>query len=607
MKHLAPPYPEDPPSERRMPFPGGFLLANAVAALLIAFLGWHIYESHRFFGQIATEFVGQTEAVAQVRKLRWELTQAAHHVVLFGGGEDRRTDYDDATRRLEAELDADLGLPEQAPERAGLGGLVDLTRRLRTIEAKAMVAALEGRKDEALNLLHSPDYVEGTGVLCATMDAFAKSVYDRLRGRLRSHGENELVFFSVDVAVLLFAGGLWWLLGVRLHNWQARADSELGKRINAEVHLRQAQKMEALGQMAAGVGHDFKNLLSSIQGYADLASRAAARGQIDHASLDGIHAAAQQGAAVTGALLTYSHNTGPERAPFDLCLLLTETARQLRQTLPAAIEILTRSDLPPGQCRIIGDRNQLQQVLLNLATNAADAMPAGGRLTVALSEGDAGDAGPARAAARSVICLSVSDTGQGIPPEIRGRIFEPFFTTKGRGQSTGLGLAIVHAIALDHGATIDVDSFLGEGATFRLCFPRDESASVAVPAHATDLQGMLLIASHDAYRAQLLASAVGRLGLETEQMVDWRELLDALLRHRELALTVLLDADFTDCRAHDCSEAFAAAGVRPRVLIMTERDSPAVREYEDAGFMVLEQPLPLAELVSLIAKGGTPP
>jgi signal transduction histidine kinase len=591
-----------------MPFPGWFLLANAVAALLIAFLGWHIYESHGFFGQIGAEFESQTEAVAQVRELRWELTQAAHHVVLFDDGEDRRKPYEDATRRLEAELDADLGLPEQATERAGLGALVDLTRRLGTIEAKAMVAALKGRKDEALNLLHSPDYVEGTGVLCASMDAFAKSVYDRLRGRLRSHGENELVFFSVDVAVLLFAGGLWWLLGVRLHNWQARADSELGKRINAEVHLRQAQKMEALGQMAAGVGHDFKNLLSSIQGYADLASRAAERGQIDHASLDGIHAAAQQGAAVTGALLTFSHNTGPERAPFDLCLLLTETTRQLRQTLPASIEILTRSDLPPGQCRIIGDRNQLQQVLLNLATNAADAMPAGGRLTVALSAGEAGRDGLESTGARSVICLSVSDTGQGIPPEIRGRIFEPFFTTKGRGQSTGLGLAIVHAIALDHGATIDVDSVLGEGTTFRLCFPRDESASAAAPApaHATDLQGMLLIASHDAYRAQLLASAVGRLGLETEQMADWRELLDALRRHRELALTVLLDADFTDCRACDCSDAFAATGVRPRVLIMTERDSPAVREYEDAGFMVLEQPLPLAELVSLIAKGGTP-
>jgi hypothetical protein len=200
----------------------------------------------------------------------------------------------------------------------------------------------------------------------------------------------------------------------------------------------------------------------------------------------------------------------------------------------------------------------------------------------------------------------VSDTGQGIAPEIRGRIFEPFFTTKGRGQSTGLGLAIVHAIALDHGATVDVDSVPGKGTTFRLCFPRDEWESAADPAPAPGLQGRLLIASRDGYQAQLLASAVGRLGLETEQVADWQGLLDALQRHRGSALTVLLDADFTDCRARDCSEAFDATGARPRVLIATERDSPAVREYEDAGFMVLERPLPLAELVRLIAKGGSP-
>ncbi len=303
--------------ERRIPFLGWLLLATAVAGLLIAFLGWHIYESHRFFGEIGSEFVRQTEAIARVRELRWKLTQAAHHVVLFGDGEDRRKAYDDAARRQETELDADLGLPAQAPERAGLGALVDRLHSLGAIETKAMDAAREGRHDEALDLLHSPEYTESTGLLCAQADAHSKSVHARLQERLRSHGESELVFFSVDVAVLLFAGGLWWQLGVRLRNWRALADSELGKRINAEVQLRQAQKMEALGQMAAGVGHDFKNLLSSIQGYADLASRAAERGQIDHASLKGIRAAAQQGAAVTGALLTFSHDNQPLREPLD--------------------------------------------------------------------------------------------------------------------------------------------------------------------------------------------------------------------------------------------------------------------------------------------------
>ncbi|MGE5154781.1 MAG: two-component system sensor histidine kinase NtrB [Bdellovibrio bacteriovorus] len=594
-------------SERQIHFLGWFLLAVAVAALLIAFLGWHIYESHRFFGQIGNEFVRQTEAIAQVRALRWELTQSAHHVVLFGAGEGRRETYDDAARRLDAELAANLGLPKEGPEPNGLAVLTELVRELGAIEREAMAAAADNRQDEALKLLHSPKYTEGVRLLCAQADAHAKSVYDRLQQRLRSHGESEIVFFSIDLVVLLFAGGLWWWLGVRVHRWRTLADSELGKRINAEVHLRQAQKMEALGQMAAGVGHDFKNLLSTIQGYADLAARAAQRGEVDPASLKGIQAAAQQGAAVTGALLTFSHNAGPERRPLDLCELLAATAQQLRQTLPEAVEISTRADLRPEQCRIFGDRNQIQQVLLNLALNAADAMPAGGRLSMTLSaeRGGAGEDGAADNA--PVLCLTVSDTGRGIEPEIRERIFEPFFTTKARGQGTGLGLAIVHAIAVDHGATLDVASVPGEGTTFRLCFPREETGAVPDLPPDGGPRRVLLIASRDPYPVQLLSSSLTRLGLETERVADWAGLLQALERHRDARLTVLLDADFTDQGARACQEAFAATGARPRVLVLTERDAPAASAYEDAGFLVLERPLPLAELVRLIATGGPAP
>jgi len=228
---------------RHVPFLRWLLLATAVAALLIAFLGWHVYESHRFFGEVGTEFVRQTETIARVRKLRWELTQAAHHVVLFGDGEDRRRAYSDAKRRLEAQLDAGVGLPEQASDLARLAALTDLSRDLGAIEVAAMDAAQEDRTDAALNLLHSPEYVEGMGLFCARADAHSKAVYDRLQGRLHSHGQSEMVFFSVDVAVLIFAGALWWLLGVRLQRWRALADSETGRRILAEVRLRQAQKL----------------------------------------------------------------------------------------------------------------------------------------------------------------------------------------------------------------------------------------------------------------------------------------------------------------------------------------------------------------------------
>ena len=380
--------------ERSIPYPGWFLLAVAAAALLFLLLGWHVYASNRFFTQIGSEFEQQTEAITAVRALRWELTQAAHHVVLFGATEERRKVYDDAARRLDAEFDAGLGLPEDAPERAGFTALANLARQLGTIERQAMDAALEKRPTEALDLLHSPEYAETTRVLCAQADAHAKSVYARLKERLQSHGQSEIAFFSVDIIVFLFAVGLWWLLGVRLQRWRELAEGEVSRRISAEEQLRQSQKMEALGRMAAGVGHDFKNVLSTILGYADLASRAAERGQTDRASLNGIQAAAQQGAAVTQALLTFSHNTGPEREAVDLCRLITETTDLLRQTLPASIQIATQLDLPADECRIIGDRNRLQQVLLNLALNAGDAMPNGGQLTIALDRRRSGGREP---------------------------------------------------------------------------------------------------------------------------------------------------------------------------------------------------------------------
>ncbi|MEJ2577393.1 MAG: ATP-binding protein [Gammaproteobacteria bacterium] len=397
--------------------------------------------------------------------------------------------------------------------------------------------------------------------------------------------------------MLLFAAALWWLLGVRLRTWRARAGAELSKRRDTEEKLRQAQKMEALGQMAAGVGHDFKNVLGAIIGYADLALRAAGQGRVDEASLKGIEAAAQQGAAVTGALLTFSHNTKPERQPVDLCALLKDTTELLRRMLPAPTEIAVRMELPADRCRIMGDRTQLQQLLINLALNAGDAMPTGGTLTIALTP-DEGKGGEAPDGAGSGVCLTVSDTGKGIAPEISDRIFEPFFTTKARGQRTGLGLAIVHAVAVEHGARVAVSSVPGEGATFRVCFPRGHEVPAAAPVAVEGSRGAVLIASRDPYEAQLLVSAIGRLGLVTERVADWAALV-ADLQQREAA-TVVMDAGFSPLGAGDCSRTLAATRASPRVLVLAERDDASVREYEDAGCMVLERPLALAELIRLI-------
>ncbi len=540
-------------SERRIPFLGWLLPAAAAVALLIAFLGWHIVESHRFFGQIGDDFARETQALVGVRARRAELTQAAHHIVLFGPKEGREQAYEEAERGLAAELAAQPALATQAPE------LVALTERLGATERQAIAAALAGRQAEALDLLHSPEYMEQSRLLCAQADAQSQAVYARLNQRLREHGWSALAFFTVDSAILLFAVGLWWGLGV-------------------------------------GVGHDFKNVLGAIQGYADLALRAAERGDLDRASLDGIRAAAEQGAAVTGALLAFSQKAGPEWAPVDLHALVAQTAELLRPMLPPGVELAFETRVPPEQCRVLGDRTQLQQALVNLAINAGEAMPEGGRVRIALEADD----DPQR------ICLGVSDTGRGIAPEIRERIFEPFFTTKARGQGTGLGLAIVHAIAASHGARIDLSSTPGEGTRLRLCLARERPAPGAPEPPAAVETRSALIAARDPYQGALLASAIGRGGLTTELVADWDGLLAALRRSREGRLDLVLEDGFAGRGPAEYAEALRAGPGLDRVLVLADRGSSAIAEYEEAGCLVLERPLALAEVARLLAGGGAP-
>jgi hypothetical protein len=267
--------------------------------------------------------------------------------------------------------------------------------------------------------------------------------------------------------------------------------------------------------------------------------------------------------------------------------------------LPHGVEIETETELPAEACRVLGDRAQLQQALVNLAINAGEAMPEGGRVRVRLEAGGAaGDPGH--------LCLSVADTGRGIAPELRERIFEPFFTTKARGQGTGLGLAIVHAVAVSHGATIDLASTPGEGTRFRLCFAGERSKSTAPEPPAADATRTALIASRDAYQGALLASAVGRLGLATELVAGWDDLLAALQRRHDGPLTLLWEVGFAGRSAGQCAEAMGALRGPGRVLVLAERGSPAIAEYEEAGCMVLERPLALAEVARLVASGAAP-
>ncbi|HEY7637110.1 MAG TPA: ATP-binding protein [Gemmatimonadales bacterium] len=242
-----------------------------------------------------------------------------------------------------------------------------------------------------------------------------------------------------------------------------------------EAQLRQAQKMEALGRFAGGVAHDFNNLLTAIQGYTSLLMNDLGPADPRREDLEEIRKASERAAALTRQILAFSRRQVAEPETVNLNGVIREMERLLPRLMGE--DIMVESSLDPGLDAVHADPRQLEQVLMNLAVNARDAMPAGGRLRMetaneVLPEDDP-RVGPDLPPG-PYIRLTVSDTGTGIEHEIQGKIFDPFFTTKEPGQGTGLGLATVYGIVKQNGGHIEVESAPERGATFRIHLPRIE-------------------------------------------------------------------------------------------------------------------------------------
>ena len=265
-----------------------------------------------------------------------------------------------------------------------------------------------------------------------------------------------------------------------------------------EEQYRQAQKMEAIGQLAGGVAHDFNNLLTAIQGYCSLLGDSLTAQNVDAtdlADLTEIRHAAERATSLTRQLLAFSRQQLLEPRVLDLGDSLTSIAPMLQRLIGEHIDIVVRANGEPGPPGLIkADPGQMEQVILNLAVNARDAMPDGGTLTLEvataqLDESSArhlgvSDPGP-------YVMLAVTDTGVGMTAATQARIFEPFFTTKETGKGTGLGLATVYGIVKQSGGYIWVSSEVGRGSRFTVCLPRvnDEADVVRVPTASASLHG----------------------------------------------------------------------------------------------------------------------
>jgi PAS domain S-box-containing protein len=286
---------------------------------------------------------------------------------------------------------------------------------------------------------------------------------------------------------------------------------DITARLQLEQQLRHSQKMEAVGQLAAGIAHDFNNMLTVIQGNASLLISEQRANDPDLPMLQSILGAAQRSAKLVRQLLTFSHKQMMEIKPLRLADLHPLLAEMLPRMLGGHITV--EVDLPPGLPVIHADVGMIEQMLMNLAVNARDAMPKGGRLTISAEPVEFSadvlrinsDARPGR-----FLCLRVSDTGCGIPPDVLPRIFEPFFTTKPIGQGTGLGLATVYAIIRQHDGWIEVSSEPDHGTTFLIYLPpaiaSDPVAPALVPAETARTRGhetILLVEDEEAVRASV--------------------------------------------------------------------------------------------------------
>ncbi len=256
--------------------------------------------------------------------------------------------------------------------------------------------------------------------------------------------------------------------------------AEMFQRTQAEESLRQAQKMEAVGQLAGGIAHDFNNLLTIIRGYTCCLLDDEHLDAGAHESLQQVDGAAQRAASLTRQLLTFSRKQVMHSEDLNLNEVIEQVAKMLDRVLgeDIAVEIVAAQDLPG----VHADRAMIEQIILNLAVNARDAMPKGGHLlirTAAVEFNEAKIPGKANARAGLFACFSVTDSGCGVASEIIPHLFEPFFTTKDVGKGTGLGLATVYGIVQQHKGWIEVESAPGHGATFRIFLPASAPSAKA--------------------------------------------------------------------------------------------------------------------------------
>ncbi|HEX4826116.1 MAG TPA: PAS domain S-box protein [Candidatus Polarisedimenticolaceae bacterium] len=376
----------------------------------------------------------------------------------------------------------------------------------------------------------------------------------------------------------------------------------------SEEQLRQSQKLEAIGTLAGGVAHDFNNMLTAILGYTALLKRGVESGESVTRAAEVIEKAAQRGAALTRQLLGFARKGKNQTVAVDLDATIREVLELLSRTIDKRIRI---RHVPGGVSPIVsGDPSQIEQVILNLAVNARDAMPDGGELAFAIDEtmldGERAERYPGTQPGPHWR-LRISDTGCGIPAEIVGRIFEPFFTTKDRDKGTGMGLAMVYGIVQNHGGGIRVESAVGAGTTVEILLPRGACALAETAAAADDGvrgHGRILVVDDEEAVRDVTADLLRELGYDVATAFDGQDAVEYYERHAAEIDLILIDLVMPRMGGRECFRALKALNPDVRTVLCTGYGfNIAAQELLDEGMTgFLSKPYDFGRLSSVVSR-----
>jgi two-component system, cell cycle sensor histidine kinase and response regulator CckA len=387
-------------------------------------------------------------------------------------------------------------------------------------------------------------------------------------------------------------------------------NSDITQRKLLENQLRQAQKMDAVGQLAGGVAHDFNNSLGVITGYSDLLQMNLPPGDPSHKHAEEIAKAGRRAAALTRQLLAFSRQQVIQPVVLDLNSATSELEKMLRRLIGENIEMTFRRG--PGLGRVKMDPGQVEQVLMNLSVNARDAMPLGGQICIETANVEL-DETYARQNAYvipgSYVMLSVSDTGCGMDKETQRRIFEPFFTTKESGKGTGLGLSTVYGIAKQNAGYIIVYSEVGKGTTFRLYLPRlSDAAKLPLPPQALETiphgRETVLVVEDETPLRLLARTCLESNGYSVLDAPDAVAALEFAKKHPGPIHLLLTDVVMPGMSGHELANRMIALQPEVKVLYMSGYTNDLINRHGilDWDTVLLEKPFTLHALLTKVYK-----